>query len=293
MSIRERIGFSDERPACASERDGALAEVFRAYEGVQAVYLFGSAAEGRSRPESDLDLGVWPRRGHAVHRRKLDLLADLTRAGFGSIDLVFLDRAAPVVRYEAVRLNRLVYAAGDFPRGTAFSNVVRAYLDVEPYLRVQRAAYKKRLLRSSPTSEPNAVVRPEVIRRRLEKLDEYLSVLEAARRDEREAFLGDPRRYGSAERFLHLAIETLTDMANHVAAEEGLGPIDQYSDLPALFADEGWVSSELAERWTRMVGFRNILVHDYLDVDRTIVYDVLQNDLDDFRKLRAAFARFL
>ncbi|WP_299285306.1 nucleotidyltransferase domain-containing protein, partial [Thermoflexus sp.] len=55
-----------------------LAEVFRRYPEIEAVYLFGSAAEGRLHAESDLDLAVLPRRG-APRPNPLDLLADLAR----------------------------------------------------------------------------------------------------------------------------------------------------------------------------------------------------------------------
>ncbi len=41
-----------------------------------------------------------------------------------------------------------------------------------------------------------------------------------------EEFLGDPEHYGSAERFLQLAIEAITDMGNHVVAEEELGVVN-------------------------------------------------------------------
>lgn len=137
------------------------------------------------------------------------------------------------------------------------------------------------------------VVNPETIRRRLNKLDEYLDFLETSRQYSLEAFRADPERYGSAERFLHLTIELLTDLANHVVADEQLGPVEQYRDLPRIFAEQGWVDESLQETWVQMIGFRNILVHEYLDVDRQIVYEVLQNHLDDFRRLRSVFARFL
>lgn len=137
------------------------------------------------------------------------------------------------------------------------------------------------------------MVNPETIRRRLNKLDDYLEILEHARRYTQEEFTADPERYGSAERFLHLAIETLNDIANHVIADQRLGPVEQYSDLPRLFAEQSWIDRSQKELWTRMIGFRNILVHDYLDVNHQIVYDVLQNNLDDLRALRSAFARFL
>ena len=42
-----------------------------------------------------------------------------------------------------------------------------------------------------------------------------------------------------------------------------------------------------------MIGFRNVLVHEYLDIDRRIVYDILQTRLRDFEALRRVFAQFL
>ena len=51
-----------------------------------------------------------------------------------------------VLKYEAVRHNRLVYQAADFDRGTMYSNDVLQYLDLKPYLDVQRKAYRERIL---------------------------------------------------------------------------------------------------------------------------------------------------
>jgi uncharacterized protein YutE (UPF0331/DUF86 family) len=127
------------------------------------------------------------------------------------------------------------------------------------------------------------VLRAEVIQRRLEKLRRY----------SRESFLADPERYRSAERFLQLAIEAVTDMSAHVIAELELGVVNQSRDIPRLFRTQGYIDEDLEERWVRMIGFRNILVHDYLDLDRSIVHQVLQNDLDDLRALGRALARFL
>jgi uncharacterized protein YutE (UPF0331/DUF86 family) len=124
-------------------------------------------------------------------------------------------------------------------------------------------------------------------------MDECLAVLQRLQRYGRDEFLSDPERYGSAERFLHLAIEALLDMGNHVIADEGLGVVDWYSDVPRIFLEKGLISSELSEKWIRMIGFRNTLVHGYMDVDRTIVYEVLQNGLGDIEELKRVFARFL
>lgn len=137
------------------------------------------------------------------------------------------------------------------------------------------------------------MVSVEVIRKRLNKLDEYLEILSQLQGYSLEAFVADPERYGSAERFLQLAIEVVTDLGNHVIADEALGVVNWHSDIPRLLAEHNYISTELQETWIKMIGFRNILVHAYLDIDRTIVYEVLQTRLDDIAALRTVFAQFL
>jgi hypothetical protein len=123
----------------------SLVEVFRRYPEVEAVYLFGSRASGRTHPGSDIDLAIVPADG-APEQQRLSILADLTRAGFDDVDLVFLDGEDLVLAYEAVRPNQVVYRTEAFDRGAYYSRVVRMYLGFLPYLEVQREAYKRRIL---------------------------------------------------------------------------------------------------------------------------------------------------
>ncbi len=137
------------------------------------------------------------------------------------------------------------------------------------------------------------MVRPEVIRKRLNKLDEYLSILFNLRKYSFDDFVSDPEHYGSTERFLHLAIEAILDMGNHVIADSDLGIVNWYSDIPAILAGKGYIDSHLEKKWLQMIGFRNTLVHDYLEIDRSIVYDVLKNRLEDIEEIKRVFAQFL
>jgi len=137
------------------------------------------------------------------------------------------------------------------------------------------------------------MVRPEIIRKKLNKLDEYLVILGKAQRYSYDEFLSNPEYYGSVERFLHLAIESVTDIGNHLVAELNMGRIEWYSDIPRLLAENEYLSQELADKWIRMIGFRNTLVHEYIDIDRRIVFDILQNNLADLVQLKKVFAQFL
>ncbi|MFA6109943.1 MAG: DUF86 domain-containing protein [Candidatus Latescibacterota bacterium] len=133
----------------------------------------------------------------------------------------------------------------------------------------------------------------ELVQRRLEKLDEYLEILSRLRRYGYEEFTADPEHYGSAERFLQLSIEVLSDLGNHVVADQHLGPVAVSADMPRLLAEHGLIPPDLADLWVRMIGFRNVLVYEYLEVDRRLVHQVLSERLGDFARIRSAFGRLM
>ena len=133
----------------------------------------------------------------------------------------------------------------------------------------------------------------ELIQRRLERLDEYLTILRKLGRYSYEEFIADPERYGSAERFLQLSIELVDDLGNHVVSDEGLGAVARATDVPGRLAEHGRIDAQLAGRWASMVGFRDILVHEYMEIDRKLVHEYLTQRLSDFDALRQAFGRLL
>ncbi len=137
------------------------------------------------------------------------------------------------------------------------------------------------------------MVRQEVISKRLRKLDEYLAILSKLRRYSFAEFIDDPEHYGCAERFLQLSLEAIADIGNHIISDLELGEVSWHRDIPAILEKNGYISRQMEEKWIRMIGFRNILVHDYLDIDRRAVFDVLQNNLEDFEEIKKSFANFL
>ncbi len=122
-----------------------LPKILGKFPEIKAAYIFGSVATGKARKDSDLDLGIIPRSAD-IHKQRLDILYELTKAGFDNVDLVFLDTDDIVLKYEVIRPNKLVYQAADFDRGATYSLIVRQYLDFLPYLKTQRQAYKRKIL---------------------------------------------------------------------------------------------------------------------------------------------------
>jgi uncharacterized protein YutE (UPF0331/DUF86 family) len=128
----------------------------------------------------------------------------------------------------------------------------------------------------------------DVFERRTMRFVETLAILEHLRRTPWERFAVEPEKYGSAERFLQIAVEILDDLGAHLVARLGAGPVERYRDIPDRLHAAGRLTEAQAGVWRRVIGFRNIVVHNYLDVDRAIVFDILNNALDDLRELHRA-----
>jgi predicted nucleotidyltransferase len=80
--------------------------------GLHVVLLFGSAARGELRADSDLDVGILPVDPNQPLAAELALQSDLERATKRRVDLVRLDRADLLVRWEAARTGMLVFEDG-------------------------------------------------------------------------------------------------------------------------------------------------------------------------------------
>jgi uncharacterized protein YutE (UPF0331/DUF86 family) len=66
-----------------------------------------------------------------------------------------------------------------------------------------------------------------------------------------------------------------------------------YRNAIAVLAEEGLIDPQLSERLQEWMGFRNVLVHLYLDIDHGRSYDAIQEDLGDLEAFAARMARLL
>lgn len=87
---------------------------------------------------------------------------------------------------------------------------------------------------------------------------------------------------------LQRACEASIDLAMHVVAEKKLGLPQTSCDAFLLLETEGIIPVSLSKRMQRMVGFRNIAVHDYQEINLTILQKIIENHLDDFLQFTKA-----
>ncbi|MGS0755800.1 type VII toxin-antitoxin system HepT family RNase toxin [Roseateles sp. GG27B] len=84
------------------------------------------------------------------------------------------------------------------------------------------------------------------------------------------------------------ACEAALDMGQHLIRREKLGVPQSARDVFALLAAGGWIEAALADSLKRMVGFRNIAVHDYQALQLPITVSIITAHLDEFLRYSQA-----
>ncbi|WP_349256143.1 type VII toxin-antitoxin system HepT family RNase toxin [Banduia mediterranea] len=96
------------------------------------------------------------------------------------------------------------------------------------------------------------------------------------------AFPADSTRQDAAILNIQRACEVALDMGQHLIRREAMGLPQSARDVFSILADHGWIDAQLAESLKRMVGFRNIAVHAYQQLQIPIVIAVITRHLDEF-----------
>jgi uncharacterized protein YutE (UPF0331/DUF86 family) len=131
-----------------------------------------------------------------------------------------------------------------------------------------------------------------LIMEKLKELDRYLKQLEVHKGVTARKLAESLDELWIVERGLHLSIQVLLDIGNHILAGEGI-TVDGYSDIILKLAELGVIPVEFGERIKGMAGFRNILVHEYANVDLTKLVMVLNTGLDDMREFAGYIMRYM
>ena len=115
------------------------------------------------------------------------------------------------------------------------------------------------------------------------------AAIERAVRRVREEYAGDDRnllhdqtRQDAIILNLQRACESSIDAAMHVVRVRRLGVPQETREAFVMLEQAHLIEPQLADRLKKMVGFRNVAVHDYQTLNLEIVRRIVVNHLDDF-----------
>jgi uncharacterized protein YutE (UPF0331/DUF86 family) len=91
---------------------------------------------------------------------------------------------------------------------------------------------------------------------------------------------------------LQLAIQGCIDVGSHVISDEGWGVAGSLNEIFYILRDKGVIKVDLTKRMVSMIGFRNVLVHEYEDINLDIVYNILHHHLRDINEYLLAIVNY-
>lgn len=119
------------------------------------------------------------------------------------------------------------------------------------------------------------------IENKISSARKYSAILKRYRKFTKEKIRNNTDIRGAVERYLYLEAQAAIDLAEAVIAHSDFRKPTTMGEAFYILNEEKIISDKLTEKLVRMVGFRNVLAHDYEDINYDIVYKVLQEGLDD------------
>ena len=255
-----------------------LGRIAERYPEVRLMYLFGSYAEGRAMPASDIDVA-------------------LVVSGRGVIPSIMAELAGELgVPEERISVVDLEYAqptlvAAILGRGVKIVDrsgwVQRLLSKIEPEVQELNElgeAHFAKWLEGNPLD-------PRVVWRIVAQILEDVNDLKGYLGRGLEAVTSDRTLRKAFERTLQTAIEGCIDLLRHLVSGLNLGVAEYYRDYVEIPKSRGIISGEVAEKLLELIPTRHALVHRYREIsyerlwrDAQIVAEIAPKLVEEVRK---------
>jgi uncharacterized protein YutE (UPF0331/DUF86 family) len=128
------------------------------------------------------------------------------------------------------------------------------------------------------------MVDAEVVRNKLEHLEEYINDLKEYQDLSLERLTGDKVLFRFLERTIHLAVESVLDIGSHIISDQRLGNPKFNSEIIEILA-ENEIIKENVDSYIKIAKFRNVIVHDYAEIDPEILLMIIKENLNDLKAI--------
>jgi uncharacterized protein YutE (UPF0331/DUF86 family) len=134
------------------------------------------------------------------------------------------------------------------------------------------------------------MVDPRRLRQLLDRIADEERHLDRLRQIDRDELLADHDRMHAVKYGFVVAIEAAIDAGRHVIASEGMTPPDSFAQVFTRLGESGALTVETARAMEHAARFRNLLVHQYAEIDDARVVEFLSDRLEDFARFRRELA---
>ncbi len=135
---------------------------------------------------------------------------------------------------------------------------------------------------------------PDVVLNKIQSIEKCLKRIREEYVGFEESFEENYTKQDSVILNLERASQASIDIATHIVKTKNLGLPNTSRELFSMLLDAGIISENICKQMQGMVGFRNIAVHDYQNLNIEIVVAIVEKHLGDFEGfVREVFEEYL
>ena len=268
------------------EKQSRLNQLFT-QSPVNAAYLAGSLSNRTSFGHlTDVDIAIL-----LMEQIKSDQFLDYQLYFFSelakrleseNIDVVILNQASMLLKLQVIKYGQILFSRDEKQRVSFETKAVMDYLDFKKFDEIQNQALGRRLYGQV------LPVDKELLQRHLKQLREAIVILRDLGKGTREEFTGDFHIFGLAERYLQIAIEACLRICGILVASLGLRKPEGYHELLSIVAAQNLIPRQLSYRLEVLTNLRDALVHDPGSLNPDLLYEHIQQRLEDFEAFAEA-----
>ena len=259
---------------------------------LRLAFVFGSAARETMHATSDVDVGILPVDLGLPLRAELELQGRLEGACERPVDLVRLDHASTLLKWNIIRTG-IPVAARSRPDVVRFVAASAAeYADIAPAVHRAEETFRRRLA-AGTTRTLRPMTDRSIVLQKLATLREHVRRVRDRRPVTADALRDDLDRQDAIALSLLVAIQEAADVAFHVTSDEGWGIPASYGEAFQILARHGVIDIALAGETTAAAGLRNRIAHGYASVDVDRLWGEIPTGLAALERFSTALARFV
>jgi len=117
------------------------------------------------------------------------------------------------------------------------------------------------------------------IKDKIKEIEKLLEEIEGIIPEKFEIYASDFKTKAACERYAEKIAESAVDLAFLIIKDKGLKIPEEEASSFDILAKEGVITADLAENLKKAKGMRNILAHEYGEIDDEIVFNAITEEL--------------
>ena len=133
----------------------------------------------------------------------------------------------------------------------------------------------------------------DIVHERITRIQAYIEELRPFLSMNYPEYMNDSRNYRTVERVIQLIVDTAVEINDHILSGSGELPPGDYKQSFTDLLKLGLGPQEFIEHISKSAGMRNILVHEYTNVDAQRVYESIDLAANEYAQYCKAILEFL